>query len=429
VLLSIGLLVPGLALLPGRDAKPRQLWGQGWLERRLFTLVDWVERKPWWLGAATLLVTVLGVVGTLRLEVESDFTKNFRADSQLVESYVYVEENLGGAGVWDVMLPAEEALTWDYLKQVYRLERRLQQEVTVAGPDGEQVPALTKTLSLADAIVAGSPVNIDKMPLAILRNATARTGLATMRAKIPTFYQALYNQDPTNGQHYFRIMLRSQERQPSAVKKQIIGQVEQIVAEEFPDGEVTGFYVLLAGLIDSILRDQWLAFGVACVGVLLMMIAALRSLRLAVIALVPNALPILVVLGSFGWLQLLGFSEFKINMGAAMIAAVSMGLSIDSTIHYLTAYRRAKAAGGTTIEAIGEAQQGVGRAVVLSTAALVVGFLSMAMSNFIPTIYFGLLTSLTMLGGLAGNLLLLPLLLRVVGGRGKEPHAAQLENE
>jgi predicted RND superfamily exporter protein len=128
---------------------------------------------------------------------------------------------------------------------------------------------------------------------------------------------------------------------------------------------------------------------------------------LAAIALVPNALPILVVMGAMGWLGL------KINMGAAMIAAVSLGLSVDSSIHYLTSFQRARRAGKSVHDSLTEVQQTVGRAVVFSTLALIVGFAVLTTSDFVPTIYFGTLVSLAMLGGLAGNLVILPVLLKL----------------
>ena len=115
-------------------------------------------------------------------------------------------------------------------------------------------------------------------------------------------------------------------------------------------------------------------------------------------------------MGSMGWLGL------PLNMGAAMIAAVSLGLSVDSSIHYLLHYRRALAAGSRPMKALQSAQENVGLAVVLSTAALVAGFISLATSEFIPTVVFGTLASLTMLGGLLGNLVVLPLL---IAPRGK----------
>jgi len=107
----------------------------------------------------------------------------------------------------------------------------------------------------------------------------------------------------------------------------------------------------------------------------------------------------------------------KINMGAAMIAAVSMGLSIDSSIHYLAAYRRARRSGSSVSSALHDVHQSVGRAMILSTLALIIGFTALCTSQFIPTVYFGALVSLAMLGGLFGNLIVLPLLLMLVDRR------------
>jgi len=198
-------------------------------------------------------------------------------------------------------------------------------------------------------------------------------------------------------------------------RQRIIEQVKRIVHEEFPQetndhgraAEVTGFFVLLTYLIDSLLADQWLAFAVACAGIGLMMLIAFRNPLYALVALVPNVLPIVIVTGLLGW------SGLKINMGAAMIAAVSMGLSIDSSIHYITSFQRARREGKNVATSLGTVHQSVGRAMVFSTLALIAGFIVLCFSDFIPTVYFGALVSLTMLGGLAGNLLVLPLLLKL----------------
>ncbi len=177
---------------------------------------------------------------------------------------------------------------------------------------------------------------------------------------------------------------------------------------------MTGYFVLLADLISNLLLDQWRAFWVATLGIGLLMVLAFRDLRLVLIALIPNALPILIVLGSMGWLSVWVWPELKINMGTAMIAAVSMGLSIDSTIHYIAGFQQSLREGLTFDQALQSAQQSVGKAMVLSTIALMVGFTVLATSRFIPTVYFGALVSLAMLGGLVGNLVLLPLLLQLV---------------
>ena len=175
--------------------------------------------------------------------------------------------------------------------------------------------------------------------------------------------------------------------------------------------QVTGSYVLLTNLITSVSRDQWTCFAVATLGVGVMMALAFRSPLLALIALIPNVLPILGVLARWAtWVC-------AVNMGAAMIAAVSMGLSVDSSIHYITAFRRACAGGLGVTQALDEVQKSVGRAAVYSTIALIVGFLALTTSQFVPTIYFGSLVSLAMLGGLLGNIVILPLLLHMAYAR------------
>ena len=91
-----------------------------------------------------------------------------------------------------------------------------------------------------------------------------------------------------------------------------------------------------------------------------------------------------------------------------MIASVSLGLTIDASIHYLAGYQHAIGAGLTHRQALRESSTHIGRALVLSNAALVLGFSVLALSNFVPLVYFGLLVSFTMVAGLLGNLVLLP---------------------
>ncbi|MBM4090058.1 MAG: RND family transporter [Planctomycetes bacterium] len=404
VLLSVVLLVPGLALLGRFDSGPRPNLGDKRLGLELDRLARAAERSPRrWLIALVLLFAA-SAVGLLRLEVETDFTRNFRRDSPVAASYRFIEEHLGGAGVWDVLLPSPRRLDEGYADRVREFERQLR-ALTVRDASGAEVPALTKVLSLVDGIDAAG---INPLLAHLPPELKARGMAITM----PHFVAALRTDNRRPGDvNYLRIMLRAREQQPAARKAWVIAEVERLAESHFPPSgdsegaEVTGFYVLLTNLITSVLRDQWICFLVAALSVGLMMAFCFRSVSLAVIALVPNALPVFVLLGAMGWLGI------RVNMGAAMIAAVSMGLSVDSSIHYITSFRRARAAGRTVAGALHEVQQTVGRAVVYSTVALVVGFLALCGSHFIPTIYFGGLVSLAMVGGLIGNLIVLPLLL------------------
>jgi hypothetical protein len=403
VLVAVALLVPGLTLAGCFVSDPRRAWGEGRIDGALRRTLAWVERRPLIVGLLTLVLTSIAIAGCFRIRVETDFTKNFRAGSKIVVAYDYLEANMGGTGIWDVIVPAPEELNWAYLSKVLALEEELRKEL----------PGLTKVMSIADGVTAASPVDLNNVRMELIRRGMIRTAQGVLNERMPAFAQALYGVDPTTGQHYLRIMLRAYERQSSADKRRLIGEVERISRKHFPEAETTGYFVLLASLIDSMLRDQWITFGIATAGIGLMMLVAFRSLPLALVALVPNALPIVMVTGLMGWLNLV-WPEVKINMGAAMIAAVSIGLSVDSSIHYITAFRRNLGEGMTVDAALDGVQQSVGRALIFATLALIVGFSALLTSDFVPTIYFGALVSLSMLGGLAGNLIVLPLLLRAV---------------
>lgn len=401
VLVSVLLVAPGLTLIGFRESTAPQAWIDRLLNQRLVRSSVWLQRRPKTILFVVLTLTGAAAAGAYRLEIETDFTKNFRSGSKIVRAYEIIESDLGGAGIWDLYLPAPPALDFGFLLRVRQLEAAIARELSAS--DEASHPTV-RTVSIADAVWATVP-HLERKGL-LTRTAVVAASVAAMRANMPTFTDALHAEDPQSpGDFYYRVMLRSAERQTAAEKKYLIDTVSRLAKDAFPEAEVTGLFVLLTNLIQSILRDQWLAFSIAIGGIALCMMIAFRRLRYAAVAMVPNVLPIMAVTGLMGW------AGFKINMGAAMIAAVSMGLSVDSSIHYIQAFLRARRSGRSVSEAIGDVQQTVGYAMILSTAALVAGFSVLATSEFVPTIYFGVLVSLAMLGGLAGNLVMLPLLL------------------
>jgi hypothetical protein len=408
VLLSAGLLIPGLALWGRLGFDPQRAWGEAWLDRQLKRWSRWVAQRPWQVATLATVVAGIAICGVPWLEVETDFTRNFREDTLIVRSYQFVESKLGGAGLFDVILPVPEVLDWNFLARVLHLEQRLRKEVLVPTADGD-APALTKVISVADVIYRATPTRLSHVRRG-RRQIMINAGMRTISTRIPELLEITYTAETgaTESQRALRIMLRARERQPAAQKQQIIDQVVAITNEEFPEGEVTGFFVLLTNLVESVVRDQWRTFAVALIGICITMVVAFRSLRFALVALVPNSIPILMVMGLMGWLGL------RINMGAAMIAAVSVGLSVDSSIHYIMAFRHELASGRDVLDALSIVEDSVGRAVVFSTLALVVGFGVLCTSRLIPMVYFGVLVSISMIGGLLGNLFVLPLLLRIV---------------
>jgi len=413
-------------------------------------LLSVILRRPRAVAATTLLAATAVSLGGYRMRIQSEFIRNFRESSDVVQGYDHVESRLGGAGVWDVVVPAPEELTRDYLQRVRALEERLINEAGRAGggafpAEGEpgeretDAPPISKALSLADPLLVSAAG-----PLGIA--APVSVPLWQMRSRIPAFVDALYAENPTRpGQKQFRIMLRSDERQDAPTKRRIIEDVRRIAAEEvakWPEHEaatagrgeantnrlaatpqaggaepsneiyVTGLYVLLTRIVESVLRDQWLTFGLALALVGVTMMIALKSAWLGLAAIVPNALAVAALFGALGWL------DVEVNLGVAMIAAVSLGLGVDASLHYLTAYRRARREGSDAPQAVLAAHHSAGRAITFATLALAVGFAAMMASDFLPTAWFGALTGLAMLAGWFGNLVILPAILLAVRPQG-----------
>jgi len=394
VLLTGGTLLPaGVLYKPERADIPT-----GTTEQKLVGvlggLTTWVERWSGWVIGAVVVLSVASVFGLFRLRLDTDFTRNFRSSSPIVHALDFVETRLGGAGTWEVNFPAPHELTPEYLNKVRSLANRLR-ELTAPKPD-EPAPALTKVVAITDLLdlIPGSADDAEGI----------RRKLELIRVFEPEFEPSLYNAEGGR----MRLVLRAKQREPSEVQLDLIETAGRLGRAEFPEARTTGLYVLLTFLIESLLRDQIISFGLCVVLVVIIMVLAYHNLRIALVSLVPNVFPILLVVGAMGWLGV------PVNVGTAMIAAVSMGLTIDASIFYLYGYRKMRSAGRPLAEALRETHQGFGRALVFGTLALVVGFSVLAMSRFIPLVYFGVLVSLAMLGGLIGNLMLLPLLLPLV---------------
>lgn len=389
-LLPFTLLMGGMPLDPKSGPARRRLKGS------LGLITDAVERYPGTLSLVCAALLIFTLAGFTRLRIETDFSKNFRETSPLVQSLNFVEQNLGGSGTWEVSFHAPEQLDKEFLEEV----RAFAAELRAMRVEGK--PALTKVIALTDGL--------DIMPgLGFTQQQVLSSKLRLLRTFQSDFTSSLYNSEKRR----MRIMLRAREQQPAEVKLADIRQVEEAARKRFPaSGEdaasASGLFVLLAYLTTSLLDDQWVSFAAAGGGIFLMMSFAFRSVWIGLISLVPNLLPIVIVIGTMGWIGL------PVNIATAMIASVSMGLTVDSSIHYLAGWERARRQGMDFFAALRETNQEVGSALVYANLALVVGFMVLTLSQFVPLVYFGILVSVAMLGGLVGNLVVLPLLMRAI---------------
>ena len=419
IMMTLGTLIVllvTLAVLPATFASgshvpiPGKIRMEDALDRLLEKMAHVIDRHPIGTTIWCLVLVAVTAPGLFIMQIETDFSRNFRESSPIVKSLKFIETHLGPAGSWNVSFDVPDPITTEFLDSTRELTDRLH-ELSAAGIELD-------VLSLNDGI--------DIPPR--LGNAAKR--LNTFMNKQPEMVEEFYNPD----RQRMRIVLRSAEQQPTDVKLAQIQQVREIVAGHFDkqhaldvarvaaavvaggaggtantpmpppqSATASGLFVLMAHIIDSLLADQIRSFIGASMGTVVCMWIAFRSLRIGLIALVPNVFPIALVTGSLGLLNV------PVNIGTAMIASVAMGFTCS--VHYIAVFQKSLPEVGLT-RALQVAQSGVGKAVVLAHIALVAGFMVLTVSEFIPLVYFGALLSLSMIGGLISDLVLLPLLLR-----------------
>jgi len=175
----------------------------------------------------------------------------------------------------------------------------------------------------------------------------------------------------------------------------------------FSDDQVrlSGILVMYNNVLQSLFQSQILTLGVVLFAIMLMFMTLFRSLKIAVICIIPNVIAAAFVLGIMGWLNI------PLDIMTITIAAISVGIGVDNTIHYMHRFRREFPRFGDYRETMFYCHNSIGRAMYFTSMTIVAGFSILALSNFIPTIVFGLLTSVAMLIALTASLTLLPQLL------------------
>ena len=177
---------------------------------------------------------------------------------------------------------------------------------------------------------------------------------------------------------------------------------------------LAGMLVLYNNMLQSLFSSQILTLGIVVVALMVMFLILFRSLQVSLIAIFPNLLSIGVVLGVMGWVNL------PLDMMTITIAAISVGIAVDNTIHYIHRFLEEFEKDGNYIQTLHRCHGSIGYAMYYTSVTIIMGFSILALSNFIPSIYFGLLTGLAMLIALIAALTLLPQLIVVFKPFGPE---------
>jgi len=278
----------------------------------------------------------------------------------------------------------------------------------------ETLPAVGKVQSLAISYQLAQDINKGKLndfELGVMRNMLSKD--------ITQLLIAPYLDDD---KLQTRITLRVIETTPNLKRAELVEQIRTHLINElhFKPEQVrfTGMLVLYNNMLQSLFKSQIATIGVVFVAIMLMMILLFRSFKIAAIAILPNMLAASSVLGAMG---LIGI---PLDMMTTTIAAIVVGVGIDQAIQYFYRLRAEYALDNSYVEAMHRSHASIGRAMYYTSVTIVVGFSILMLSEFIPTIYFGLLTAFAMLMAVIGSLTLLPKLILLLKPFGPEPESS-----
>ena len=360
------------------------------------------ERAVPILVATAVLFIVCGIGWITRLRVDNYWLESYGEQSRLVQSLRFVEERLGPADTLEIeiALPSETALADP--KTLGAVDEFIRFLSTVDG--------LGSTTSILDLVKRVNRLLHDDDPaFERLGEATAANAelIELIALDDPSVLDSWLSLDRSR----LRLSVEATEQSYSS-RKAGLEAVRRHVRSVLPESwnvQYSGEYAIAMNWVRDVQGTQVRSFPTALILVLAMVAVFLRSIRLALAAMVPTLLPVVVTLGTMGW------AGMSLDVGRAMIAAVLIGIAVDDSIHVLYQYRRRRAAGDTPQEAIRGAVLHVGRAVVTTSVALSLGFLTLMASAWQTIASFGFFVSLAILGALAASLFVLPAIIFAFG--------------
>ncbi len=424
-LLSFVLFPSGLMLFKPKSFIPRRDL-TGALTRSFARLIETHGNLTLWFF---FVIAVLSSIGISRLTVENRFIDHFHKTTEIYQGMELIDRQLGGTTPLDVILDADPAFyaeraqeqeddpfaddPWDdsadeaglsgtsYWYKTYRLEQVRQVHDYL-----DQLPESGKVLSMATTFTLMQQLNKDR-PL-------DNFALAIIYKKLPAEIEAsLFRPFMSEDGNQLRFALRVFESDPSLQRNQLIAKIRRDLVEHLDLSEeqvhLSGMFVLYNNVLRSLYRSQVLTIGAVFFAIMMMFMILFRSLRLAVIAIIPNLVAAGSVLGMMGWLNI------PLDIMTITIAAITIGIAVDDTIHYVHRFTLEIDRDGDSFGAIRRSHASVGRAMYYTSIIVIIGFSILALSNFKPTIYFGLFTGLAMAVAMIANLTLLALLLQRFG--------------
>lgn len=376
--------------------------------------------------AISCLILGISIIGISKLEVENCFIDYFKDTTEIHQGMKVIDQHLGGTTPLDVIVEFEkpkdsgpgtaskvgneydeefdEFDEFDEVKNEDKYWFTSDKMATVMKIHDylDSIPETGKVLSLGTMLKIAEKLNNGK-PLDNFQ-------LALLYTEMPEKFKNMILKPYVSIDHNeVRFSVRVRDSDKSLRRNELLKRIKHDLTTKLglknEHVHLTGMLVLYNNILQSLFRSQILTLGVTVLALMGMFLFLFRSLKIAFIAIFPNLLSIGVVLGFMGWLNI------PLDMMTITIAAISVGIAVDDTIHYIHRFKYEFRVERNYIKTLHRCHGSIGYAMYYTSITIIIGFSILVLSNFIPSIYFGLLTGLAMLIALIAALTLLPQLL------------------
>ena len=384
-------------------------------------IFSWVEKRINTILFLAFFVILLSVVGFNKLTVENKFIDYFKSSSEIYKGLSLIDKKLGGTATLDVIIDAPsmdqeadfefeddfdegfgDSLADEIQEQGYWFtsENLIFLESIHDYLEGRN--EIGKVLSVSSGVKIAEIANNN--------NRLSDVELALLRSLLPEEIESqLLSSYISSDDNQVRLTARVIESLEGLNRKTFIESIDADLQNVFGldvnQYSLTGISVIYSNLLQSLFGSLFGSMSIVFVSIFLMFLILFKSLNLALLGMVPNFLSAGAVIGTIG---LLGI---PLDVMTVTVAAVSVGMGVDNTIHYIFRFKKEYLASNNYLTASKNTHTTVGKALLYTSLTIIFGFLSLIISNFNPTVYFGLFTALAMIMAVISSLVLLPALL------------------
>ena len=414
-----------MIMLKKKDEHEKKLNSRFSLISKASNLVEY-RGKSILLGS--LIVIIFSLSGASQLLVENSFINYFKQSTDIYKGMKVIDENLGGTTPLDVIIKFknyEEDIKTKVLDEdveddefddfedeyqesendkQYWFSQDKMKTITKVHNYLDSLEEVGKVQSLASILKVGKLLNNNKDLDGIT--------LALLYKELPEQYKDLILAPYINiDSNEARITMRIIDSNPNLRRNELINKIKKDLRDVIENKETTyqlsNFMVLYNNMLQSLFDSQISTLGFVIIILFIMFLILFRSIKIALIALIVNVIPISSIFGIMGWLHI------PLDIMTITIAAISIGIGVDDTIHYIHRFKEEYKFDHNYLEAMKRSHKSIGYAMYYTSLVIIVGFSILVLSNLIPTIYFGLLTVAVMTIILAADLLLLPRLIMI----------------